>query len=437
MRLSLYIHLFEKEGTCYLFNSQTGFFSTIEKAAYESLYNGDFESMSDDVIKLLKEKGIIVENDELFNYYHERKLHYLSSIGNQETLNLVIAPTTNCNFACPYCFEGEKQDKRMSQDTTCNLIKFINHHQDTKNLNIIWYGGEPLAAFDIMKDIVSRIKNDCKITLASQTIVTNGYLINKEVIDFMKTNLFKSIQITFDGIKEHHDQTRCLKSSRKPTYEKILLNIDKLLLNTTEQLEISLRININKENEDDFPIMYKLLHERYPNKRVSVYPGFIREEGKRNGQMCYNSIFGKSKFDFYKKMDAKGINVDFYPHEHNKMCMTCLNNSFIIGPDGEIYKCWNDFNNPSKIVGNIRDEKISNPRLISRYVYESTIFSDNRCKECKLFPICDGGCDWLRYQNNFEGKRYDLCTFFSDDEILEQCLLMNQRDSKENCIEAF
>ena len=139
--------------------------------------------------------------------------------------------------------------------------------------------------------------------------------------------------------------------------------------------------------------------------------------------MCYKSLFGKKRYEFYKRIKEYGLIVDFYPKRVPKGCMTCQNESLVIGPMGEIYKCWNDFNHSDKIVGYIKDKRITNPSLISQYTYETTIFSDPKCKECKIFPICDGGCSWYRYQNVIEGKNYNLCTFLSDNSILEECLL--------------
>ncbi len=150
--------------------------------------------------------------------------------------------------------------------------------------------------------------------------------------------------------------------------------------------------------------------------------------------MCYNSLFGKARFDFYKKMAKQGLDVDFYPHEREKGCMVCMNNSFVIGPSGEMYKCWSDFNNPDRIVGSIRNKKITNSTLISRYTFESTIYSDNRCKDCKLFPVCYGGCSWFRYNNKYNDCHYDICTFLSTNEVLEECLLMSPCKNKKDAL---
>lgn len=438
MRKSLYTYLFERNNVCYLYNSQTNFFSSISRELFETLYNEDFANLPDDISQQLLSKKILVNDNQLYEYYHQCRLNCLSSIGYHDSLNLVITPTTGCNFACPYCFEGEKEDRKMDKDVITDLIKFVNSYKDTKELSITWYGGEPLIVFPTMKEIVGRIQEECSINLSSQSIITNGYLINDNVIEFMRINKFSQIQITFDGVKHHHNETRCLKTNRKPTYDRILTNVDKLISTMPESCRISLRININRANESDFQIMWDFFNKKYGDKRnVSVYPGFIREEGKGNNRMCCSSLFGKSRYHFYQKLSKKGVNVDFYPQLNSKGCMTCRNNSFVIGPEGELYKCWNDFNHPDRVVGNIKERAMTNPQLISRYAYDATIYSDSNCKECKFFPICDGGCSWLRYKNLFEGKDYDLCTFLADDTRLEECLLKERPSSEVKSLKVY
>ena len=438
MRLSLYTYLFENKGNYYLYNSQTGFLTTIPKSVYEALFNGNFDSIHTDALNELKEKGIIVEQDHLYDYYYSSRLKFLSSIGNYDSLNLVIAPTTGCNFACPYCFEEEKEDIRMTPEIIGDLISFINSYQESKGLNITWYGGEPLAAFDIMKDIVLRIKNECQIPITAQSIVTNGYLINNEVISFLRENHFSDIQITFDGMEDNHNKTRCLRGNHKPTFDRIMRNVEKLVKEMPEDFRISLRININKENEQDYAKINKLIKDKFAQyKNIGAYPGFIREPNNDDSMMCFKSLFGKSRYNFYKKLQSQGVNVDLYPKYHNKGCMSCHNSSLIVGPSGELYKCWNDFNHPNKIVGNIKDKTISNPSLVSQYAYDTTIYNDPKCKECKLFPICSGGCAWYRYKNTFEGKKYNLCTFLSDDSILEECLLAKAVEKGKEAVRAF
>lgn len=148
--------------------------------------------------------------------------------------------------------------------------------------------------------------------------------------------------------------------------------------------------------------------------------------------MCHKSLFNSKRYQFYKKIQREGVPVDFFPHvDLQKGCMVNRNNSFIIGPSGEMYKCWNDFNSPEKIIGYIQDKKIKNPSLLCHYLYDTSIYNTPKCKNCTLFPVCDGGCQWFKYQNIFERKKYNICCFLNEQQILEDCLLTSVENPTE------
>lgn len=426
MKLSLYTLLFERKGQFYLYNSESEFFSIISEDVYEKLHDGAFGEMQNEFIDILKVKKIIVDDDHIYDYYNSLKLNFLSSIGITDSLNLIIAPTTGCNFACPYCFEGEKKTKVMTSEIVAKLITFINGYTSVKKLNLTWYGGEPLMAFNKIKYIVDKINAECNVQINSQTIITNAYLLSDKVIKDMLDLKFTQIQISFDGDEDNHNKTRFLKEHKGKTFHKIIENLDNLIKQTTDKFKIDLRINVNKNNEKDFAILYKKFIERYGAHRINPYPGFIRETSNDNCRMCYKSLFGTFRYQFYRKIDKEGVPVDFFPHiDSQKGCMVNLNNSFVIGPSGEMYKCWNDFNKPDKIIGNIQDKKLKYPSLVSHYLYDTSIYNNPECKDCLLFPICDGGCQWFRYRNIFEQKEYNTCCYQKNLHLLEECLLAN------------
>lgn len=99
--------------------------------------------------------------------------------------------------------------------------------------------------------------------------------------------------------------------------------------------------------------------------------------------------------------------------------------SYIIGPEGEIYKCWNDVSNPDKVIGYINDKKITNKTLMVNYALRSIPYNDE-CKHCHAFPICDGGCGYNRYRNIFEGCHFDTCSPYKDIERLKKALLTSK-----------
>lgn len=99
-------------------------------------------------------------------------------------------------------------------------------------------------------------------------------------------------------------------------------------------------------------------------------------------------------------------------------------NSYIIGPEGEIYKCWNDVSDRNKIIGYINTQKLTNVDLLAKYMVDSTIFEETKCRECFFFPICGGGCPQYRIQNKYENGNYDLCAVRNDKKDDKQYLTL-------------
>lgn len=96
--------------------------------------------------------------------------------------------------------------------------------------------------------------------------------------------------------------------------------------------------------------------------------------------------------------------------------------SFIVGPEGELYKCWNDVSDASKVVGSIMDNELRHYPRLMHYMHECGPF-DEKCKDCAVLPLCNGGCGMLRYRNKFENGRFDYCSPLHKLEVLEDALL--------------
>lgn len=424
MKKSIYSHQFVSGGKYYLYNSETNFYIEVSPNLYSLLYNHDYEDISEQTLHELIKNKYLVNDSDLYNYYNEKKMKFTARNHNYNHLTLVIVPTTRCNFFCPYCFEGEKHNFTMTDEVISDLILFVNEHTQAKTMSITWYGGEPLLAFDKIVNITSRLNKETNIRITSQSIITNGYLLTDKMIEYFHQNNLKSMQITLDGVKENHDKTRFLGKEHISTFDRILSNIEKALTSLPE-CNIKVRVNVNKNNADDFAVLYKFFHKS-GHKNLHVYPGFIREETKDGCRMCFESFYNnKDRLLFYERAANNGVNVDFMPRHSSKGCMTNVINSYIIGPQGEIYKCWNDVNHSEKIIGHIKEDKIKNRSLFYAYHEETTPFNDNRCRECFAFPICSGGCAWYRLKNLKEDKDFNFCSLFIDKSILEKCLLKN------------
>lgn len=376
-------------------------------------------------LDFLRNKKIIVSKGEDEDYLLELELKSNLVTYSQQSLGLVIAPTTGCNFACPYCFEENKKVNIMSDYTIDNLFNFIRGYVNIKYLNLTWYGGEPLLAFEVIKRILPRIKEELPIELRMHQIVTNGYYFNKEVVDFFKSYPLNLIQITLDGKKERHDSIRRLKGSKKGSYSQIMENMD-LIVKELPDTILSVRVNLDNNNKEDFEIIFRELKNRWPGSKLDIYPGAIRIDDEKHRCLSCEAMSHSDIRNFYCSLhDREKVRVDFYPRMRPKACSaTCLN-AYVVGPDGELYKCWNDVSDPHKIIGYLNQKDFTNKKLLARYLIACNCFKNPECRECLFLPICMGGCAWYKLRNLYENGQFEMCSLYKDENALKKCLLLH------------
>lgn len=428
---SIYTLIFKSNEKYYLYNSRSNFFSEISEPLFSALDCNDYSQLPQDVIDELREREIIVEKDCQYDFYYRELLNFNAKNNKRHTLDLVIAPTTACNFDCPYCFEPKKNTKTMTDEVIANLKEFVKTQEDIKDVSITWYGGEPLIAFPVIKKIYHTLSEEGMPKIENQSIVTNGYAFNDDVIEFFKETGCSNVQITIDGVGDKHNKTRCLKGSTAPTFDTIVANIDKILAKLPDTT-ISIRVNIDRNNYRDFIEVDAYFKAKYPdNKMLSVYPGIIRAETDDKCRLC-DSCFTTSEInELHELLRKEGYGWNDFPRRSIRGCMMQYIAGFLIGPEGEIYKCWNDVGIKEKIIGYIDKSKLTNSSLYIKYTAQSSPFNEE-CKNCPVFPICDGGCSYYRYRNKFEGGHFDLCSPYKDVEQLKKALLEGTLEVQNN-----
>ena len=378
----------------------------------------------DNLIQHLVEQKIIVEIGDDDFYVLEQQFEYYRAIYSQDNLRITLAPTTACNFKCSYCFEKDKNSALINERTILNLIDFINDHENAKKLYLTWYGGEPLLAINQIDHILTLISEKTNVKIAHHNIITNGYLFGKKAITVFKKFPLDSIQITLDGLKDKHDKSRVLIGSEKGSFDTILKNIHAIISEMPET-HILIRVNIDNNSKDNFSDVWNFFHKelKINSNRFSVYPGFIKTTTlKRNCWDC-NTLSFNDKKDFYFDMqDRKGINVYFYPHKKDKGCIATQLNGYVVGPKGELYRCWYDVGNKNKTWGHIENNCLINKNLFHKYMVDGNCFTDEKCKKCAFLPICNGGCANDRLNNLYNNGQFNLCTVYKDSDIIEKCL---------------
>jgi uncharacterized protein len=338
----------------------------------------------------------IVESDE--SEINKIILTNLTQRYDNQNLSLTIAPTRACNFNCVYCYESDRPNEKMSKGVQDGIIEFVKKYKNLNSLNVTWYGGEPTLEIPTIKYLTEELKSI--VDNYSAFLVTNGFLLER-VIDFLEDLNINSMQITLDGTKESHNKTRSLLNGGG-TFDKILLNIEKTL---KKNVKISIRMNVSKENGDKYVELFKLLGENFKSSNISLYPGFVHyHNGACKADSCYDDSYSKAIF-LKGLFEKHGIySPEIYPFRSSKGCMMQRFNSFLIGPNGDLYKCWHFLGNEEEKIGNILNENIfSNYDLLANTMLKHDILLDKQCHECILFPSCNGGC------SNFRSLGENVC----------------------------
>lgn len=131
-----------------------------------------------------------------------------------------------------------------------------------------------------------------------------------------------------------------------------------------------------------------------------LYPAFVHNYTGCEMSPCYEDC--KSKALFLKQLySVNGIYTSqLYPTRTEKGCMKQVFNAYVIGPSGELYKCWHHIGMPEKSIGNIFDENIiTNYSELANLLLKDGVLFSKKCRKCVLFPSCYGGCSDLRSRN--------------------------------------
>lgn len=128
------------------------------------------------------------------------------------TLNL----THRCNLSCKYCYSGRTFNKDMSFATARKIVDFaMDITTPGQRIEFCFFGGEPLLCFDLMKEIISYIREQEREARkpVRLTITTNGTLLTRSILDFLKKENV-DLCISIDGPAHVHDLNRCYKDGR-------------------------------------------------------------------------------------------------------------------------------------------------------------------------------------------------------------------------------
>lgn len=390
-----------ENGDILLYNTLKTSFGIMDVETKE-IYNRIEELSSDEIENLKENKNF---NTLLnFGYIIPKNLKELDILKlNSQTskflsrsLALTIAPTLNCNMACPYCYEN-KGDIKMEENVKIVLFDFVKNYLETNaclSFQVTWYGGEPLLEVDTIVDLSTKFIELCKEKKIqyNASIVTNGVLLTRDVALLLKDccNIDR-VQITIDGLPEYHNKRRILVDGRD-SFNIIVDNIE----NCKDLLEIAVRVNVDKLNMDNIEALSDYLIDKkgwIDNPYVHLAPvEKYNDNCYLKGDECLNAEefaeLDNKLLDKLYKVNSRVMKAMLYPQVKGNYCGAVQHGVFVVDPEGDLYTCWNVIGFKERKVGNI----IQNNPMNIEYIKWLTHEPSGKCLSCSLLPICLGGC---------------------------------------------
>ena len=311
--------------------------------------------------------------------------------------NLTILPTLACNFECSYCFENEKRNIRMSDETLKKIVLLVKR-QAPKHLrvNLAWFGGEPLLEKRTISNLTSQIRaiavmSDCEFV---SSITTNGYLLDKDTIRMLKNNDIRFVQITFDGDKEVHDRIRITKN-KKGTFDKIFNNL-LTFLDLFPEGRVTLRVNATYETVSSILNVLTLIPNQF-RKQLSLHMHHIMNI---DCPISFSDKFSDMLKLIYQSARKMGFEIavdDYLDPCQAVYCYAERDSNTVIDPRGNVYHCaYSNFSNKERIGILNHNGEIEPVGNFKETWNKIVSLEPAKCSQCMYLPICGFGCPRLR-----------------------------------------
>lgn len=355
-----------------------------------------------EVYKLFK-SGLIFSADK---YEHSESIKNLNSPIKAMCINIAH----DCNMVCEYCFASKGDfgcgKKLMNFETAKKAIDFLVENSGTRrNLEVEFFGGEPLMAFETIKQTVKYARSLEKKHNKNFrfTLTTNGLLLDDTKINFINKEIY-TIVLSLDGRKEINDKMRKTKFGQG-TYDIIIPKFKKLVgLRGGKNYFIRGTFTKNNLNfSQDVMHMYNLGFSEISIEPViscSKEPYNIDETDRKAILNEYEEL---SKIIY--SMKKRGSDINFYrfvidlkktPCAIKKLKGCSCGNEFVaVTPDGDIFPCHQFVGDEQFLMGNLHENSFNYD--IKESFSQNNIYKKENCNKCWANLFCGGGCN----ANNF------------------------------------
>ena len=369
-------------------------------------------------IKNLEEEGLLYSEDEY-------KFHP-SFVNRQPVVKaLCLNVAHDCNLKCKYCFAkqgdfGGKAELMPLEVGKKALDYLIANSGNRRNLEIDFFGGEPLMNWPVVKELVKygrEVEKPAGKNIRF-TITTNGVLLDDEKIDFINEHMH-NVVLSLDGRKDVNDSMRPTVNDRG-SYDIIVPKFQKLVSKRPKDKYYYVRGTFTRDNLDfsedvkHFADLGFELTSIEPVVDDETNPFALREEDLPKIFEEYESFADEladrqlrgEKMKFFHFM----IDLNQGPCVIKRITGCGAGNEYIsIVPNGDIYPCHQFVGKEEYILGNINNEKIEIPEDITNMFREAHVYNKETCQTCWNKFYCSGGChaNAINFNNDIK-KPYDL-----------------------------
>jgi uncharacterized protein len=404
-----------------LYSTITGSVAHVARSVIEDI---EHNRLSKKEQKTLTDLGFLIENAE---DEQRELLSFIDTLNAEDTaFRATVVLNLDCNLACTYCFEGMRKGKHfMSAETADAFVEFTKAHirESDDEINLIFYGGEPLLSQDTLVRISEKLQTFAKKKklLYEFSLITNGTLLTPRVVDRLVPLGLRAVKVTLDGPREVHDIFRPFRSG-KGSFDAIVNNIQQICSRT------SVRIggNYTRESFEKFPRLLGYLLEcgLTPDKIAAIKFSPVMNETDdiapdfNDGCTSVNEPWlVDASISLREAILSRGYRTQ------EMMPMVCLmeRRGVVVNYDGALYKCPGLVGRADFCAGTVRTGMLN---------YSSSHnlgnWKNEECLACAYLPLCFGGCRYMKLVREGTMKGID-CKKEYFDRTLEAFVLQDVR----------
>lgn len=376
----------------------------VAKNKYEKLSSDEkqkFEELEQNLVDEIL--GEICELEEMGQLNAPEKVYKIPFYGEIKAMCLHICH--DCNLRCSYCFANEgtynTPKDYMTFEVGKNAIDFlIEKSGNRKQLEVDFFGGEPLMNLDVVKQIVDYAnvevaKHGKKINF---TMTTNGVLLNENTRQWLNDTM-DNVVISIDGRPEIHDLTRVTangKGSHSITlanakvFRKIRGDKKYYVRGTFTQNNLDFSkdaLYLNDQGFDQISLEPVVLAEGDPMAIKPEDMPRVHEEYDNLARAYIERRKGEKWFNFFHFM----LDLKNGPCIIKRLRGCGAGNEYVaVSPIGELYPCHQFVGESEYYMGNVLTREFKND--IQEVFFENNVYNKSDCKNCIAKYYCSGGC---------------------------------------------